>query len=1252
MHSNKSSEAKLRKILIKYSFDDLAKSFFTLNLWLPNIANFIKSEYLYVQLGAIAVKLQTENRIKDYKDFHKFCTEIIELIPSFPSIEDYMPERDWGNIKYYFKEKYYKIFYAANLSNPYDYYYSFEVIHTPLDEYYTSLIKRSPLQEFKFCLQLQEDLLNKIYQTADIDSNKCYEKFTIPPVEFWQESIAFIDDFNPVDIYEPELVELFVYRVEKDFQEIGQDEFLNNVFEGGNCLYYFMEYKNKYYPVLPRNYFTVLMAKWSKLLKEHYNKILELMEIDKKSMEIELCYRLSLFLHERVPKEEFLGLASPLDADMNANELMFNVIQNKNKLFFIHLLPLFISGDEIKQQLQLLSPKIQECRKLLEVKPIRLGLHIERKMIEFLSNNPEANLEPVFIFIIPTLNIAPSAIPVPSEFMEDKIIMLDQFLGLIDEVQDIKELVNFFEFKEELDKSSILSPIQSLLDEFGSYRDSNKVLVSGAHIPTNISVDTSWGSNIRYRTLSEFWRLFPEEPYLKSPRAWNIMENRATESGIMLKLRNDRIYVYYQPLYKAVFFVSTQMHLMDLKRAQIADNLIHGFVDSLEQYAENLKNLVFTKAKITFNVIIFPASLVEQEKELSHVLHLMQKEKIWMIDCHQLGLRNIGIRVVYNDDMLINALQGATDRSLQIQFLTDILREMNQYFQDRNLDAVELKLQAEKLRPARFKIEMLDKKVSFPEHIKVVLPEEREFKIAENKMAFIANNLNIMPGIYEGDEAKTKINNLKEKLIEEIDACIATYDLKKSLPVLIRNIDALTFDYDMKTQRIKLSLTQEVDYAREERTNEIEGNFFRYHRDFRYLIEKFVQLQPTGTEELTEIRLQELIAMVDRLLGVYFASDNLYYGIYPVKVKIEYDYIVTVEYGEDIANMEKELGIMQAQIAQGVIGNKDDTPDNKTPIINYIDSLSLAFKKNLGFSLEDLLLFEAVLTTWPAHNDNVPESTHYSASLQDIKETCGKSVKDLPDTVIEGIAGFLTLMPEGLLKIEGDDKEADDLPVWEHNKRLSRYILKPLIKVEDNYYWGPFSIERNSMIWRNIVSNHRLPADIVAEDVKVVLLEGHSEHEKALEEKTAEIVKRFTPFIRANFYPHTIDATITDIGDIDVLAFIKDKNILLNIEAKVIDRFYNVKDMRRAEEKVYGRTKSNGTFEKGYLQKVEEREKYIKKEYSKVMVAMRWQQNIDPPRIVSIFLTRMTHLWTKFPSRDTSVNFVEIRMLQEFISKL
>src|SRR5262249_9657293 len=89
----------LVSFLQEYSFDDLARAFFALSLWLPNISSPIKLLYLYALLESVAPLLPSENRLNMYADIEDFCETIFKLLPSFPMLEDYVPDADWGEIQ-------------------------------------------------------------------------------------------------------------------------------------------------------------------------------------------------------------------------------------------------------------------------------------------------------------------------------------------------------------------------------------------------------------------------------------------------------------------------------------------------------------------------------------------------------------------------------------------------------------------------------------------------------------------------------------------------------------------------------------------------------------------------------------------------------------------------------------------------------------------------------------------------------------------------------------------------------------------------------------------------------------------------------------------------------------------------------------------------------------------------------------------------------------------------------------------------
>jgi hypothetical protein len=592
---------------------------------------------------------------------------------------------------------------------------------------------------------------------------------------------------------------------------------------------------------------------------------------------------------------------------------------------------------------------------------------------------------------------------------------------------------------------------------------------------------------------------------------------------------------------------------------------MHSLADALNIYSNVLEKLEFCKTKHKVQVLFFPKTLVEASEKLKHVRHLLQVEKLWEMDITRLSQKDYGIRVVFNEEDFLEAMSEAKDRRIQMSLLQDVLKTMISIWPESSLEAIQQALEEEKSKKPRFRTMKMEKRVSFPEVAKTLLPEAREFKLADKTVANFAHQLEIFPGTYDGRDAKEKIDSLIEKIVSEIDDRVVKYDLEKSLPLLLGKTDALVAEHDREEVMAKISLEHEVDYERASRSSENEKMFLGFYKSYRYLVEKFVQLQGSADRGVPEREFVEIVALVDRLLDVRSVSDFLHYGIYPSKVTINDDFTVSIDYGSGLDEIQDAFGEEQAKLKLGEIGIDGDAADVQIPNEDYFSDLDAAFLKDFGFGYRDLVNVQQVLALWAGYKEDTEEDVYYSATEVEIADVCGEGITDFDKSKVKGIVEFLELNPGNILRIEGQKDLAKDLPIWEYNKRLTRYSIRPIIKIGNKYYWGPHSADRASKVWLNATTHHRLPADIPqATESSSVLLKGHRSVEKALVRKAKEIVGRFTPHVQSEVHPHKIDAGIGDnrYGDYDVLAYLEDKNILLNIESKVIDPDYSLKDLQ------------------------------------------------------------------------------------------
>lgn len=1240
---------KVKQFLKQYSIDDLAKSFFVLNLWLPNIASPIKIQYLYICLEAFHDQLQVENRIKTYEDFRSFCVELFKLVPSFPTLEDYMPETDWGEIKYYLDKKFYKIFYGGDLSNPYDFYYSYELIHKPFEQNYLDLIKRSPVTEMRFCLGLQNYILSNLKQESPTLEDVRPGHIEIPSCDFWRDTTTFLESYKSDD-FSPDILGLFTKELDKPMKFPSMTTFVENAFRGRNCRYFFIKKGKKVYPVMPRKWLTVIYDKWGALLRDNYSKIVK--ELKDGCPNVFISIKIGHFIGERIDEKYVFNFVAPVDKDHKPpNELVYIAVRAKDKLYLIYVTPPVFDHKELHKHLEEIAPKLKESADLVRSAPTRLGQFAEKRIVEFRSKKTKI-LEPVFIIALPSpISDVEGTIKIP-EGVEAEIMTLDQLAGIFDEIEEPKELNDFIDYITEERKQSRIPALSSYLDRFGSFKDSYGVLVPGALEPNMIMLDFGWGSGYRYKSLKKFWVSYPEKNLFGHPRSWKIPEERKTATGLILVSKNFFGYAYFQKIENATFFINAPVNRMEIEEGGFTDTLMHALFDAIDNYIDILKGLDISKSHNKVQLFFCPLSLASTDPDLSHLKHLIQDQKLWEMDSIRIRSKDFAIRIVFNKDEVQNALKDVKDRSSQVSLLMDVLKKLNEVFPEPNLEWTLAQLEAEKNKKPRFGSFAVEKRASFPQHVRIILPEEREYKLADKEIAKIAHKLKIEPGDYTAKEAQEKLNLLRAEIVKTLDEKIKCHNFSESLPVLLEKSNALINDVWRIESELKATRDHDVDYKASERLSEKEKEFLHWYRVYRYIIEKFVQHQPSGEQELNDTILKEILGLVDRLMDLYTSSDFINYQIYPVNVTINHDYLVIIKNKEhNISRMEKEYGEEQAKLNLGIIGNKDDTTDSSLPIEEYFNKLDEAFVKDLGFGFRNLVDVQQVLALW-AEIAKVPEATHYIATTEKINEICSAEIKGYNESETQLIVDFLTLKVEELLSIKGDKRVPDDLPVWEHNKRLVRFDIRPLIKVNDRYCWGPHSIERASRIWMGISIKHKLPSDIDAPTVNMILDKGHKSLEQNLENRIVEITKRYTPHVKPNVSPHDYDKSIGNIGDCDTLAFLEDKNIILNIESKIIDPPYSAKDSGRVQKKIFnGHTDSKGVYRKCYVEKVENREKYLKLKGVELFNKLKWSVK-DNPEVISIFVTKIGFWWTKHPPITTNVKFVEIRLLDDFIKNM
>lgn len=1231
-----------------YSFRDIATSLFVSSIWLPNIASPVKHQLLAAALVSQSPRdFSASDRIVSYEDFRAFIERVYPLLTSFPWLEDYIPEPDWGEIKFHHRGQNYKIFYGNELSNVYDFLALFEILHESFDKEYRTCTKRSPVEELEYCLQLQDDLISGITTQPTVDrmSQLSPGYLEIPPLEFWENASAFYSNYSPYKLCNSDFINRFSIQsgsLARDFLEL--NSFVDLVFTGKLLPVFFILNEGKYFPLLPRRYFSILFDSWGEVYEKHHREIVD----NGVSYSQRIGAELYRFVKSRIQTPNLFAFASAVNNN-GPHEIIFPcTFISKDKLVLIYVTAPAVSVNDISNELVNAAPRLQEAVQLIRAKPTSLALHLDKCNVQFRNENAVELLEPVLLVVVPEASTQNQVFSLPEGLLA-RVVFLDQFLGVIDELNDVDELASFIEYLDGF-PTGVIHPISSFLDLFGSFKSSHGVLLEGASEYNFIGLDPHWGSNMRFESLLKFWKLYPQVDFFDHPRSWRIKQESPTR--IRLDARSYLGCALCCQVGSTTVFITAPFHRMSYEQAQITNLLMECLDDSVSRNREIVREHRFFHFYEKCQVNFFPSSLIAKSDDFSHLRHLHPDNRYWDSDCGLIHEGEPGVRLLFDDERLIRVFIDVKDSSLEVSLLLEVLNQLNSFSPDSRMDSIREALEQTKSRPPRFKLFEAERPAFFPEPVDDQAPLPGHYKKARKRVAELAKRQGISEGTYAPEEAKIKLNSLRNLIVQDIASEITQYSSDIAIPYLLSRIGALSHKYELGRQVVKHSIGHEVDYVREERHARGHSEFVRMHRNYRYLIEKFVQLLPSAKTALKKEEFQYLIALVDWLHVLYDASDNIHYNIYPVGVRISADYTISIEYQEEISSKEKTFAQEEAQLELGLLGNPKDRVTSPRPVDDCFTDLDEAFRQDRGFGFRAMLQVLHILTDWPSVKSGVTGNTHYAASSEAIVDACSQTIEGFDEAEGAPILEFLTLKSQDVIRVYGQPEPCSDIPVWEHQKRFARYNIRPLVVIGSEYYWCPYSTRRAGIIWSGAVSEGILATDLHGPSIQAVLKKQKKLIENALVQGSLAIVKRYTSYAGCNVRLDRIDKKGNhppSLGDYDVLAYYPEKNTVLNIECKDISPAFCLKDAKRLRDRILGPSGKEG----GYLRRIIRRQEYLLTHLPKVAGALEWPiEGGTSPKIIPMYLSRRAYWWTRFPPFSTDVVFLRVDLLSNFIEQL
>lgn len=1206
--------AALRAVLERYEPLDAALAIAVSDLWPANAASPIKHILAWSILAGMEHTSEEALRITTYEEFKAFAEALIAAYPSFQMLEDFVPEIDWGEVRIPLHDEIVPMFYGSCIERTPDFVEAFRITHAS---------NGPALADMDLAIAIQSHVLRSMPKFANcLAVDVMPGHIEVPPAEFWVSCrVALLSAQTKLKDWRASSSGRLDTQIGTYKAPLGRDAFGDACMQGVVLPFFSMVYNDQWIPIGIRNAPGNTIDAWSN---------------QDKARPIDHATHRSLarFVHERFRHV----VPGPLQIWVEDREFdlpISCVISDTRLWLFVCCSHSTVASTE--RQAQALLSAMQPGKKC--------GFKHVRGPRTLMANGDKQSPSAQDVSVVLVLSMtgtALSAVNAPKKPI--RLLPLADLITIFDAIKDLDELERFWKYVDAQGRS--LSPFsRAAADLFASFRDTNEVLVDGAVMPTLIMLDPRWGSNWRYNNLAAFWanapRYFPDGSV-----GWLLEKN--TSGVIEMRSRHAKSFAY------SVEIASCTVQILmsiDLSLNLVENKMLHLFVQALSDCLQQCRSLVS-------GLSLFRRPHVIVQCEVDH-MHRLDESTLPDVAASILPIvtssKNISespltVRLEVNTMAVQAGLNEATTAAFEIESLVEMLMTIHRVFGWELADDVLAQIRATATQPARYHLAVIEQPVDTLEYVDPIVPNPVDYKLARRHLAHSMRKLGFSPGRYELKEAKERIDAGREHLRQHIDALIAKYHPNELARCCIEQHEALLTSERLRVLRARQSLMHEVDYDRHEAIAEARKEFGAIARHYRYLLEKVVSApQRTGQQRVDESFLRELVGLVDWYMVLAGASDVLHNRVDVGGVEIDESYIPEIFYSTDLSVREAafEREYARSTLGIGVIASDAVAGD----LAKALESprLRQAFRKDAGFELKHLLQSLIVLSQPVRHGLSTEPALSHAAPGQAIREAIFHSVEGASEEDCEAIVQFLTLSAANIRRLPERNIDENDVPFWEHSKRLHRYAIRPLVPDDSQLRWGAEEANRALSIWTKSVVDGYLPADFPWPEVEREVRLIKERIEKQLEVRTEEIFQRFTPFVMRglDFFKKFRGEGFADVGDFDVLAYWPATNTLAAVECKYNQPPFSVKDSRRLRDRIFGKDE---TDREGQFSRIARRRTFVNDHRARMLELLRWPPaTTAESRDVEMYVSRDMHWWMIHPPYPVSTNFVRVDSLDDWL---
>lgn len=1221
------SGTALTNLFAQYSAEGVVLALGVSDLWIPNISSQVKHHFaLGVAVSMPPNQFSAAKELDTYAEFSEFIGAVYNLLPSFPSLEDFVPEPDWGDVHIASNGSYPTIFYGSNVERIPDFIEAFRILRADQPD---------ALKDMAIAVALQNQVIAHVSSEIVGSANEISPGHIETPSEpYWSECREALR--RACDTIQPDAGGLspdLVLEQGNFILPATWSTFGSAVMQGTSLPALLARINGKLLPVSLRNATSVVIDFWAGRDEEQSSK--EFLPLNR---------RIGRFLEQRFGQDTVV--AGPLRLVSRTGSLakqLAAALKSDKKLYLLVLLApeqLSTLGD-LELQVRQLVATGNDWAFVLEGR----GQAMQFKREDGSKPGPSD----IDVLVVLT-RVATSWMHLKMPKTDAHVLSLPDFVSLFDSLKGLDEFDKFWAYVDSY--KSMMGPLIGVADQFASFRDSHALLVDGAIEPMMISLDPHWGSNWRFKDLKRFWDVAPSQ-FPDGELTWNL---EAKSDGLQRLIAKGSPTLAWSTSIGACTLQAVQEVLaqnLDLHNGRLLELFIHCLIDAFTRRGALIKDAeIFACRHIVIYCRANKATLAAEEEDST----TSENAKLPLLSGWILrdlpGSPTVSISVDVNLARLQSRMETPTDASFEVECITETVIGVAKLLRCQVDSEVLAALAGTAGRLPRFTLKRVERSVDVPDFAQPEVPQPEQYKIARRDLAIVLKQQGVeAPSRYELAPAKKIIDSARDALRQKIHERIAALDRKSLLLFCIEQHDALMAEYQREVIHIKQSLSHEVSFNRSEAMADAYDRFTQTARNYRYLLECCLSSSAHGMAPALAPAVVQLVASIDWLFVLYGASDTLHNDIDVAGLELDHSFIPEVFYSEGREAKERQFAIEVAQAKLGIDLVQEDEVNSAQNNGDEWGTLDIAFATDLGFSFTHLVQTLLVLASWHEVGGDSELRFCYQATPAAIAGKIVELVDGLSDAEASRIVNFLTLDPSAVRRLLGKVDDESDVPVWEHTKRGNRYTIRPLIMVDGILAWGAAAANRASSIWTGSISEGYLPADFNWPHVKQQVRSIKEGLEKKLEVQAFKVCSRVTTYVLqgVDFKFRFPEERFDDVGDFDVLAYWPDSNRWLIVECKFNQPPFCLKDARRLRERIFGTEKGRGQFGK-----IEKRRSFLLEHYDRLRALLGWPASMGDhaPTFTEVYVSRDIYWWMRNPPYDVPSSFVRIDGLDRWLRTL